>query len=293
MWKNDQRPPRGRLRIYPLHHGIFTNKIGGGGGLQLILSGVKENQPLIIVLVKKERDKTICYNKSYLQLHHHIVSRNKQPTTAKHSLPTTPTMACADIPMPYQLHSRSHRFPRDQLCYPQAYHREPEYTNPNNTKTPISTRLMVLAVQPIDLNIAFTLNDEQSRRATTALTAKHLLATTVATAGTDNLIPCQLYSHRLSPDRLCHTQTNHRESEYSNIKAMIWTGLTMPAVQLTYLDIAFTAPSNYSSHHPNRNSASPTLPQPRCMDFKHNKMTIEIKDVVALKDEQLREATTE
>ena len=111
------------------------------------------------------------------------------------------------------------------------------------------------AVQPIDLNIAFTLNDEQSRRATTALTAKHLLATTVATAGTNNPIPCQLYSHRLSPDRLCHTQTNHRESEYSNIKAMIWTGLTMPAVQLTYPDIASIEPSNYSLHHPNRNSA--------------------------------------
>eukprot|EP00956_Cyclotella_meneghiniana_P008282 scaffold11036_cov68-Cyclotella_meneghiniana.AAC.4 len=62
---------------------------------------------------------------------------------------------------------------------------------------------------------------------------------------------------------------------------MIWTGLTVPAVQLTYPDNASIEPSNYSLHHPNRNSASPTLCQPRCMDFEDSKMTIEIKDVVA------------
>lgn len=67
MWRNYQRPPRGRLRTYPLHHGIFTNEIGGGGGLQLILSSIEYNQSLVTVIVQQERGEMEYYKRSYVQ----------------------------------------------------------------------------------------------------------------------------------------------------------------------------------------------------------------------------------
>ena len=76
MWSNDQRPPRGRLRIYPLHHGISVSGIGGGGGLQMILSGVEDNHTSVIVLVQKERGKT-DHNQGNYPSSHYIVRRDQ------------------------------------------------------------------------------------------------------------------------------------------------------------------------------------------------------------------------
>ena len=76
MWRNDQRPPRGRLRIYPLHHGIFVSGIGGGGGLQMIISGVEDNHPLVASLVQKERGKLEYYRRIYCYQPHHLDRRN-------------------------------------------------------------------------------------------------------------------------------------------------------------------------------------------------------------------------
>ena len=76
MLRNYQRPPRGRLRIYPLHHGIFVSGIGGGGGLQMIISGVEDNHPLVASLVQKERGKLEYYRRIYCYQPHHLDRRN-------------------------------------------------------------------------------------------------------------------------------------------------------------------------------------------------------------------------
>ena len=75
MRSNDQRPPRERLRIYPLHHGIFVSRIGSGGGLQMILSGVENNHPPVS-LVQKERGRFKYHRQSYYYQPYHLDHQN-------------------------------------------------------------------------------------------------------------------------------------------------------------------------------------------------------------------------
>ena len=134
MWNNDQL---GRLWIYPLHHGIFTNFNWSS------LAWCQGKSTTNHRASEKGEWKNDLLQQNYLQFYHkssHLMQ--KQTTYDSQALPANLLIAFQKP----RLSSRSN-------LLPQTYYREPEYTNLNNTKTTNLMRLMMLlAVQPTDLN---------------------------------------------------------------------------------------------------------------------------------------------